>query len=123
MAITVERDDARRRFYAVATGDLSLTDFLTFVAQHRVDAFRQYAIVFDASNATSFPNGRDIDTIVSRVASLATREGVRGPVAIVGTDAIYGMARMYEIKCELAGIDAIRAFQSVGDAEGWLATR
>jgi hypothetical protein len=31
------------------------------------------------------------------------------------------MARMFEIKCELAGVDAIRTFQSVSDAEGWLA--
>jgi hypothetical protein len=42
-------------------------------------------------------------------------------VAIVGTGAIYGVARMYEIKCELAGIDTIRALQSVNDAEEWLA--
>ena len=121
MPITVERDDAGRRFYAAATGDLTRTDILTLISQHRVGAFREYAIVFDASTATSLPSSGDIDALVSQVASIAAREGGRGPVAIVGTGAIYGVARMYEIKCDLAGIDTIRAFQSVSDAEEWLA--
>ena len=79
MPITVERDDARRRFYAVATGDLTRTDILTLISQHRVGAFREYAIVFDASTATSLPSSGDIDALVSHVASLAARKGCSWP--------------------------------------------
>jgi hypothetical protein len=123
MAITVERDDAQRRFYAVASGEVTLTALLAFVAEHRVGDYRQYALIFDASHATRLPRGHDIDTLVSNLLAIRAREGLRGDVAVVATGAGYGVARMYEIKCEIAGIDVIRAFQSVSDAEDWLGTR
>ena len=54
-------------------------------------------------------------------AALRRASGPRGPVAMVAPrTADYGMWRMFEIRAEIADLDAIRAFRTVDDAARWL---
>src|SRR5258708_30832959 len=76
-------------------------------------AYRMDRMLFDVRGATTSVMGADIRRVVANVTSAISKEGPRGPVAIVADDpAFFGMARMYETICEQAGVDNARGFNS-----------
>lgn len=119
MGISVERDDAQRRFVAKATSPLTLAEILRFMSTHRVGAYRGYSLLFDVDRFFQLSDA-DIRTLANHVASLTTREGERGRTAIVAIDdKAYALAALYEALSTIPGV-AIRAFRDLESAQEWL---
>jgi hypothetical protein len=114
MPLTWERDDARQLFTGRGTGVLAAEDLLPAVPT-RSGEYRMYRMLFDVRGATTSVMGADIRRVVANVMSASSKEGPRGPVAIVADDpAFFGMARMYETICEHAGLDKRPGLQFAG---------
>ena len=123
MPITVDRDEKRRLITATATGRLTVDEGYRFLEEHWVTAGADYAILLDAREMIVDQTASDVRTLVSRVERHS--DTVRAPFAIVvgadiTDDHAFGMARMYEMLLETAGISRVSVFRSVADAEAWL---
>ena len=118
MGITIERDDERKRFTAVATDALTLAEILRFMSTHRVGAYRAYALLFDVRDRLRLTRA-DVRTMGDHVGSLTRREGARGLTAIVAAGESYELAQLYAAAAKRAGVQ-IGVFASVDDAGRWL---
>ena len=123
MPITVHRDEKRRLITATAAGRLTVDEGFHFLEEHWVTAGADYAILLDARDMIVDQTASDVRALVSRVERHS--DTIRAPFAIVvGTDITadhaFGMARMYEMLLETAGISLVRVFRSVADAKAWL---
>jgi len=120
MPIVVDRDDARRRLTATATGVLTAAEVMAFVDTQRAGDLRQYALLFDARQASTRARPADAVQLAERVALDAEATGSRGPAAIVAGDGLFELATLYETYCHGAGVHVIRVFRERDDAERWL---
>jgi hypothetical protein len=121
MPFHVATDETRRRIH-VATIDSLTAEDIAAILQLRGGDRRSYSLLFDFSSGTRpASSGDELRGIAARLTALVQREGPRGPTAIVAHDeASFGMARMYETLCDLAGIQNVRVFRTVVDAEDWI---
>jgi len=123
MPIAISRDDERARLNAVASGDLTLAELVAFVKTERTGPLMHYALLFDLNAANLTITGQQINTLAAEVGSIKIRGGLRAPVAIVAaSDMAFGLMRMYQTLCELAGVNNIGVFRDVTGAEVWLST-
>jgi hypothetical protein len=122
MPIIVTRDDAARRFTAIAEGAVTVADILGFMGEPRAGGYRAYSLLLDLANADDLAvTAADIRRFVERGSHLQRNEGPRGPVAVVARQAaIYGAGRMFEALAELRGLPPVRTFHSTADALMWL---
>ena len=123
MPIAVDRDEKRRLITATATGRLTVDEGFQFLQTHWVTAGADYAILLDARDMIVDQTASDVRALVSRVERHS--DTVRAPFAIVvgadiTADHAFGMARMYEMLLETAGISRVRVFRSIAEAESWL---
>jgi len=119
MGISVERDDERKQFVAVATAPLTLAEILRFMSTHRVGQYRRYSLMFDVGDFFAL-SPADVRTLGDHVGSLTRREGERGRTAIVGSgDAVFSLLNLYETASDIAGV-TIRAFRDRTSAQRWL---
>jgi hypothetical protein len=122
MSITVVIDTAHSRVIATAVGDLSLVELKDFIGTVRAGEQREWALLFDATSATTDISGGQVRALAMVVGSALRREGTRAPVAIVAAnDALFGVMRMYQTLCEEEGFSDIGVFRTRGEAEKWLA--
>jgi hypothetical protein len=121
MPFQVTTDESRRQIH-VATVDNLTTEDIAAILQLRSGERRSYSLLFDFSTGTRPASTSDeLRGIAARVTGLVHRDGPRGPTAIVAHDeASFGMARMYETLCDLAGIQNVRVFRTVVDAQDWI---
>jgi hypothetical protein len=123
MPIAVDHDPKRRLITATATGQSTVDELFQFLETHWVTAGADDAILFDARRMIVDQTASDVRVLVSR---LERHSGsLRAPFAIVvaaGVDAdhAFGMARMFEMLLEAAGISRVRVFRSMADAESRL---
>ena len=114
-------DDSHRRITVATTVDLTLED-IAAILDLRSGNRHRYALLIDTSEGplpTLTPE--KIRHIVDRVTEVVHRAGPRGPTAIVAPDnAVFGMGRMFETLCDLAGIPNVRVFRNRIEAEQWL---
>jgi hypothetical protein len=119
MGISVERDDDRKRFTAVATSALTLAEILRFMSTHRVGAYRTYALLFDVGTHFQLSSA-DVRTLGKHVESLTHREGERGRTAVVAADdETFQKLDVYETAARTAGI-TLRRFRDTASAQQWL---
>ena len=121
MPFRVATDEDRRQIHAATTADLTAED-IAAVLNLRSGDRRSYSLLFDFSTGTRPANtGDELRGIAGRLSTLVQQDGPRGPTAIVTHDeASFGMARMYETFCELAGIPNVRVFRTIVDAQHWI---
>jgi hypothetical protein len=121
MPFQVATDDSRRQMHVSTTGDLTAED-IAAILQLRSGDRRSYSLLFDFSTGTRpASTGDELRVIATRLTALVHRDGPRGPTAIVTHDeASFGMARMYETLCELAGISNVRVFRNMVGAQDWI---
>jgi hypothetical protein len=114
-------DKDRRQIHVSTTGDLTADDIAAILNLRSGDR-RSYSLLFDFSTGSRpASSGDELRGIAGRVTTLVQQDGPRGPTAIVAHDeASFGMARMYETLCELAGIPNVRVFRSVVAAQQWI---
>lgn len=101
----------------MVTGTITARDLERFSESVTADATvdPSWPVLVDARETTSAAVATE--TIVSRASRPRPQ---RTRVAIVaGTDAVYGVARMFQILAEGKGGE-IGVFRSLGDAETWL---
>jgi hypothetical protein len=121
MPITVTRDDANRRFTAVAEGVLTPDEIRGFMAEHRVGPYRRYGLLFDIRSAELLVSPAAVRGFADARDPLLETDGPRGPVAILVTEpSVYGLVRMYETLAELRNLQPIRGFHALEDAIAWL---
>jgi len=121
MPFHVAIDEDRRQIHVATTGDLTAED-IAAILQLRAGDRRSYSLLFDFSTSSRpASTGDELRGIAARVTALVQRDGPRGPTAIVThDDAGFGMARMYETLCELAGIPNVRVFRTFVGAQLWI---
>jgi hypothetical protein len=120
MPLTWERDDARRLFMGRVIGVLTTEDALAAIPT-RSGEYRLYRMLFDMRGATTSVMGADVRHVVADLGAVISKDGPRGPVAIVADDpALFGMARMYATICDHAGLDNVQVFNSLDKATRWL---
>ena len=121
MAISVTSDTGRRLIVATAVGSLTLDELRDFL-RARTGARRAWRLLFDATAATTEMTADQVAMLASAVGATVRREGSRAPVAIVASDpALYGVMRMYQVRCEDEGFDAIHMFRTRAETDAWLA--
>jgi hypothetical protein len=124
MPIVLGRDDRRTRLTAVASGELTLDELLTFVKSERTGELERYTLLFDLSAAAMNLTRNQIAAVADQVQSLTVRTGPRAAVAIVApSDLLFGLTRMYQTLCDSAGVDTVRVFRDLPSAELWLDTQ
>ena len=123
MPIAVDRDPERRLIIATATGPSTVDELFQFMQTHWVTADAGYAVLFDARNMMVDQTASDVRALVSRLERHS--DTLRAPFAMIvdagiTADHAFGMARMFEMLLEAAGISRVRVFRSMADAESWL---
>jgi hypothetical protein len=123
MPITVQRDEKRRLITATATGRLTVDEGFRFLEEYWVTAGADYAILLDSRDMIVDQTASDVRALVSRVERHSDTVRARFAIVVgadITADHAFGMARMYEMLLETAGISGVRVFRSVADAEAWL---
>jgi hypothetical protein len=123
MPIVVDRDEKRRLISATATGQASVDELFAFLKAHWVTAAADYAIFVDARTMIIDQTASDVRALASRLEQYGG--SLHAPLAIVVAPDIaanhaFGMARMFEMLLEAAGISRVRVFRSMAHAESWL---
>ena len=121
MPFRVATDEDRRQIHVATTADLTAED-VAAILNLRAGDRRSYSLLFDFSTGSRPAHtGDELRGIAGRLTALVQQNGPRGPTAIVTHDeASFGMARMYETLCELAGIPNVRVFRTIVDAQHWI---
>jgi len=120
MSLRYVRDDAHQRITATIWDPL-VPDELYAVSDHQATAGTwRYGVLLDLRDLTQPPTADDVRRLIDHVRALIHVHGRRGPVATVSLQpAVYGMARMYEMLAEGAGLE-VAAFKTINEAESWL---
>jgi hypothetical protein len=92
MPIKYERDDARRRVVVTVQGPFAVADFLAVMERQRGDNAGAYGILYDLRDMTGAPSLADLGQAMNQAAQT---HRLRGPIAILATDPVYGGARAY----------------------------
>ena len=122
MAITVDRDDARRWLRVCADVGITIDEVLTLLRTARAStAMQMWPMLCDLRGASSRMTDADVDLAVAVVRHALATRGPRAHVAIVAADdGLYRWMLAYETKCAEAGVRTIRVFRQLPDAERWL---
>ena len=123
MPIAVDHDQKRRLIIATATGPSTVDELFHFLETHWVAAGVDDAILFDARDMVVDQTASDVRALVSRLERHT--HALRAPFAIavgagIDADHAFGMARMFEMLLEAAGVSRVGVFRSMPDAESWL---
>jgi len=95
------------------------------VRQHFVDLMRDPAcperldVLLDLSEITSLPSSDQLVAVTTEVARVRPRVQFDGCAIIASQDALFGMARMFEVFAENY-LGATRVFRTVDEGTRWL---
>lgn len=114
------RDDANHLITVTTSGPVTLSDILKNIDRQVSEGTWSYAVLYDTGESVSLPSREDIDRLIGKVRTVATRLGRRGPVAIVSRSPdVAEVAREYSVVEHDVG--AVGFFRDVAAAERWLA--
>jgi hypothetical protein len=115
-------DDSRRRIAVRGTGVIRFDEVVELIASARADVVhRTWPMRVDATDATTDITESDVDRLVVLVRTAVETQGERGLVAIAADDDnLYARMLAYETQCSAHGINVIRVFREVADADRWL---
>jgi hypothetical protein len=121
MTVTYQIDQARRRIHTRCVGAVTLDEVL----QHFADLVRdpdcpaRLDVLLDLSEITSLPTSSQLTAVTTEVARVRPHVQFDGCAIIATQDALFGMARMFEVFAE-SYFGATRVFRTVGEGTRWL---
>lgn len=122
MSVTYEIDSSQHLVRTVAAGVVTYRDLECHLAEEEHDDSVGLAEVIDARGATTDLTTDQVRRLVARTDALV-RKGRFGALAIVTDhDVAYGMARMYQVLCEMSLAVRIEVFRDLEPALTWLRT-
>lgn len=117
---TVVCDAAARRLTVTVIGALDADAAAAFVNDLARDGRWHYAVLYDVRRMTTSPEEDEMMLIAGRVETLS-REGPRGPLALVGLTIPSQVARMMTYADRLRGSGfKLELFDDIESAERWL---
>jgi hypothetical protein len=120
MPVTYEIDSSRHLVRTLASGLVTYRELERHVAEEEHDDAIGLAEVIDARGATTDLTSDQVRGLVARTDALV-RKGHFGALAIVtDSDVVFGMARMYELLCEISLPVQIHVFRDLEPALAWL---
>ena len=121
MAVTYRIDQAKHRIHTRCIGAVTLDE----VRQHFADLVRdpdcpgRLDVLLDLSETTSFPTSGQLSAVTTEVARIRPRVQFDGCAIIASQEALFGMARMFEVFAENY-FGATRVFRSMDEGTRWL---
>lgn len=121
MAVTYEIDQARRRIHTRCIGAVTFDE----VRQHFADLVRdpdcpeRLNVLLDLSETTSLPTSGQLSAVTTEIARVSPRVQFGSCAIIASQDALFGMARMFEVFAEKY-FGATRVFRTVDEGTRWL---
>ena len=117
MPFTVTRDDTTKRIVAVGEGEFRAAEVVEVLLGLLDSGAWGYGMLFDVRRMTGTTTTAEIEPIVALTAPGAVTDGGRGPIAIVATGPLYGMACAY---ATLAKWERTQVFPDRSEGEQWL---
>jgi hypothetical protein len=117
MAVKVTRDDAAKRIVAVGEGDFRAGEIIEVLTGLHESGAWTYGMLFDVRRMSGTTTTADIKPILDLTAPGGVADAGRGPIAIVATGPLYGMACAY---ATLAKWERTQVFPDRAEAEQWL---
>jgi hypothetical protein len=121
MAVTYQIDQAKCRIHTRCVGAVTLDE----VQQHFADLVRDpecpehLDVLLDLSEITSLPTSSQLSAVTTEIARVRPRVQFDGCAIIASRDAVFGMARMFEVFAERY-FRATRVFRAVDEGTRWL---
>ena len=121
MTVTYQIDQAKRRIHTRCVGAVTLHEVL----QHFADLVRdpdcpaRLDVLLDLSEMTSLPTSSKLTAVTTEVARVRPRVEFDGCAIIATQDALFGMARMFEVFAENY-FGATRVFRTMDEGARWL---
>jgi hypothetical protein len=121
MAVTYRIDQVKRRIHTRCIGPVTLDE----VRQHFADLAGDPAcperldVLLDLSETTSLPTSDQLSAVTTEVARVRPRVQFDGCAIIASQDALFGMARMFEVFAENY-FGATRVFRTMDEGTRWL---
>lgn len=110
------------RLFLKGSGSVTRSQMLESIAVHRTGERRQMAFILDLTHAVLDLSTADIVNIANHMAGEMKRLPF-GPLAVVASsDEAFGLARMYQSYCDMAGPRQVGVFRNLAEAEQWLGT-
>jgi hypothetical protein len=117
----IQIDDARRRLSAVITGVLTFEEAADGFARFRADLDRYDRVLVDITQAEVRWSSAQVQRLAETVREARRASLIRARMAIVTSSSmIYGMARMFEMFCQLDRPQLVRVFRSATEAARWV---
>ena len=121
MAVTYRIDQTKHRIHTRCIGPVTLDE----VQQHFADLVRdpecpgRLDVLLDLSETTSLPTSSQLSAVTTEVARVRPRVQFDGCAIIASRDALFGMARMFEVFAENY-FGATRVFRTIDEGTRWL---
>jgi hypothetical protein len=121
MTVTYRIDQAKRRIHTRCVGAVTLDEVL----QHFADLVRdpdcpgRLDVLLDLSETASLPTSYQLTAVTTEVARVRPRVQFDGCAIIATQDALFGMARMFEVFAENY-FGATRVFRTMDEGTSWL---
>ena len=121
MTVTYQIHQAKRRIHTRSVGAVTLDEVL----QHFADLVRdpdcpaRLDVLLDLSEITSLPTSSQLTAVTTEIARVRPRVQFDGCAIIASRDALFGMARMFEVFAENY-FGATRVFRTVDEGTRWL---
>jgi hypothetical protein len=121
MTVTYRIDQAKRRIHTRCVGAVTLDEVL----QHFADLVRdpdcpgRLDVLLDLSETASLPTSYQLTAVTTEVARVRPRVRFDGCAIIATQDALFGMARMFEVFAENY-FGATRVFRTMDEGTSWL---
>jgi hypothetical protein len=121
MSVTYQIDQAKHRIHTRCLGAVTLDE----VVQHFADLMRdpdcpaRLDVLLDLSEMTSLPTSSNLTGVTTELARVRPRVQFDGCAIIATQDALFGMARMFEVFAENY-FGATRVFRTIDEGASWL---
>lgn len=122
MPVAYLPDATRQRVIITLTGVVPVEQVIAMLDLQVKEGTWAWSALYDGSHRTAAFSSAEIHRFAAAANNLATRQGPRGPVAIVRpTDLGYGTARMFSMLSDKHAV-AVQVFRDLASAEHWLDT-
>lgn len=120
MPIRIEYDTRRNRLETSVDGLLTFEEIQRHIDDEEANGHLCLPEIFDCKDASTNLSREQIELLVERLLNYPKNKCL-GPTAIVAKNPLtFGMARMFEIVCELHGGPPIGVFNNRDEGEHWL---
>jgi hypothetical protein len=121
MPITYQIDHAQQRIRTRCTGEVMLAEVQAHFTALSQDPScpDRLDVLLDLSEMTNVPSSEQIGAVPIELARVAPRVRFRYCAIIASKEALFGMARMFEVFAEQYFV-ATRVYRTVAEGEWWL---